>query len=204
MAMLNLRLAEPAILLDIARLPELSNIRVVDNKVEVGAAVPRTGSRIGRNLARDCRSSPRAAVRRPFPDPQQRDRVRFDRACRSVLGIAALAGDAGRRGGAALTSRHARGRRAGFPTRHADDRARAGRIDHRRAFSDAIDAAGGVPRGRAAARRFRHYRGCRGHRWQKRAARRHRRRHRQAGGAECNDRWRRRCAHVLRCARLGA
>jgi 2-furoyl-CoA dehydrogenase FAD binding subunit len=39
MAMLNLRLLEPAILIDIARLTELDAIKVVDDKVEVGAAV---------------------------------------------------------------------------------------------------------------------------------------------------------------------
>jgi 2-furoyl-CoA dehydrogenase FAD binding subunit len=39
MAMLNLRLLEPAILVDIARLKELDTIKVVGDKVEVGAAV---------------------------------------------------------------------------------------------------------------------------------------------------------------------
>jgi 2-furoyl-CoA dehydrogenase FAD binding subunit len=39
MAMLNLRVAEPAVLIDIARLNELDYVRVVDDKVEVGAAV---------------------------------------------------------------------------------------------------------------------------------------------------------------------
>jgi 2-furoyl-CoA dehydrogenase FAD binding subunit len=39
MAMLNLRLLEPAVLVDIARLAELDTIRSVGDKVEVGAAV---------------------------------------------------------------------------------------------------------------------------------------------------------------------
>jgi 2-furoyl-CoA dehydrogenase FAD binding subunit len=39
MAMLNLRVAEPAVLIDIARLKELDYVRVTDGKVEVGAAV---------------------------------------------------------------------------------------------------------------------------------------------------------------------
>jgi 2-furoyl-CoA dehydrogenase FAD binding subunit len=39
MAMLNLRLAEPAVLIDIARLTELDTIRVAGDAVEVGAAV---------------------------------------------------------------------------------------------------------------------------------------------------------------------
>src|SRR5712691_4543761 len=38
MAMLNLRIAEPAVLIDIARLKELDYIRVAGDKVEVGAA----------------------------------------------------------------------------------------------------------------------------------------------------------------------
>ena len=39
LAMLNLRLLEPAVLIDITRIPELATIREVDGKIEVGAAV---------------------------------------------------------------------------------------------------------------------------------------------------------------------
>jgi 2-furoyl-CoA dehydrogenase FAD binding subunit len=39
MAMMNLRLADPAILIDIARIAELSHIRDLGDKIEVGAAV---------------------------------------------------------------------------------------------------------------------------------------------------------------------
>jgi 2-furoyl-CoA dehydrogenase FAD binding subunit len=39
LAMLNLRVAEPAVLIDIARLNELEYVRVADDKVEVGAAL---------------------------------------------------------------------------------------------------------------------------------------------------------------------
>jgi 2-furoyl-CoA dehydrogenase FAD binding subunit len=39
MAMMNLRIAEPAVLIDIARLAELDAIKIVGDKVEVGAAV---------------------------------------------------------------------------------------------------------------------------------------------------------------------
>ncbi len=39
MAMLNLRLVEPKVLIDISRLEELSHIRVVDGAIEIGAAV---------------------------------------------------------------------------------------------------------------------------------------------------------------------
>jgi 2-furoyl-CoA dehydrogenase FAD binding subunit len=39
MAMLNLRLADPGMLIDIARIPELDSIRDLGNRIEVGAAV---------------------------------------------------------------------------------------------------------------------------------------------------------------------
>jgi 2-furoyl-CoA dehydrogenase FAD binding subunit len=39
LAMLNLRVVEPAILIDITRLPELDVIREIDGRIEVGAAV---------------------------------------------------------------------------------------------------------------------------------------------------------------------
>jgi 2-furoyl-CoA dehydrogenase FAD binding subunit len=39
LAMLNLRVVEPTVLVDITRIPELADIREVDGKVEVGAAV---------------------------------------------------------------------------------------------------------------------------------------------------------------------
>jgi 2-furoyl-CoA dehydrogenase FAD binding subunit len=39
LAMLNLRLVEPAVLIDITRIAELGAIKEVDGKVEVGAAV---------------------------------------------------------------------------------------------------------------------------------------------------------------------
>ena len=39
MAMLNLRLAEPELLIDVSRLTELDTIREIDGKIEVGAAV---------------------------------------------------------------------------------------------------------------------------------------------------------------------
>lgn len=39
LAMLNLRLIEPAVLIDITRVPELARIREVDGKLEIGAAV---------------------------------------------------------------------------------------------------------------------------------------------------------------------
>ena len=39
LAMLNLRVVEPAVLIDITRIPELGEIREVDGKIEVGAAV---------------------------------------------------------------------------------------------------------------------------------------------------------------------
>src|SRR5262245_66654672 len=39
LAMLNLRVVEPAILVDITRIPELDVIRELDGRIEIGAAV---------------------------------------------------------------------------------------------------------------------------------------------------------------------
>jgi hypothetical protein len=97
LAMLNLRVVEPTILLDITRIPELADIREVDGKVEVGAAVTQN-----RLLAWPSLSRRGAAVRRPFPDPQQGHGLRLDRSRRSDLGDSVVAGRARRRGGAAL------------------------------------------------------------------------------------------------------
>jgi 2-furoyl-CoA dehydrogenase FAD binding subunit len=52
MAMLNLRVAEPAVLVDIARLEELDYVRIIDGKVEVGAAVTQNRLKDWPELAR--------------------------------------------------------------------------------------------------------------------------------------------------------
>ena len=91
MAMLNLRLLEPSVLIDIARLAELDYIKVVGDKilgdkVEVGAAVTQNRLKDWPELAAKLPLLARALpVRRPLPDPQPRHRVRLDRPCRSEL-----------------------------------------------------------------------------------------------------------------------
>ena len=105
MAMLNLRLADPAVLIDIARIAELDAIRDLGDKIEVGAAVTQNKLLAWPELADEAAAAGgRAAVRRPFPDPQQGHGLRLDRACRSELGNSAVARRARRRGGAALAS----------------------------------------------------------------------------------------------------
>ena len=102
-AMLNLRLVDPGILIDIARMPELGAIRDLGDKIEVGAAVTQNRLLAWPELADKL---PLLAValpnRRPLPDPQQRHGVRLDRACRSELGNSAVARGAGGRGSAPL------------------------------------------------------------------------------------------------------
>ena len=109
MAMLNLRLADPAVLVDIARIAELDTIRDLGDKIEVGAAVTQNRLLAWPDLAKEAAvACGRVAVRRPFPDPQQRHRVRLGGACRSELGNSAVARRARRRGRAAFAARHAR------------------------------------------------------------------------------------------------
>ena len=114
MAMLNLRLADPSVLVDIARIPELDAIRDMGGRIEVGAAVTQNKLLSWPKLADKL---PLVAValpqRRAFPDPQQRHGLRLDRACRSELRTAAVARAARRRGGAAIKARHAHGRAPG-------------------------------------------------------------------------------------------
>ena len=160
MAMLNLRLADPAVLVDIARIAGARLIR--DDRR------PHRGRRRGHpeqaaGLAGAAEKLPLlaagAAERRPLPDPQQGHGLRLDRACRPELGAAAVARAAGRRGGAALEPRHAHLSGRGFPARHADHRARSrDELIIAVRFPIAASAAC-VPRGGAAARRFRHHRG---------------------------------------------
>jgi 2-furoyl-CoA dehydrogenase FAD binding subunit len=63
MAMLNLRVAEPAVLVDIARLEELDYVDVTDGKVEVGAAVTQNRLKDWPELAR---TLPLLAAALPF------------------------------------------------------------------------------------------------------------------------------------------
>ena len=159
--MLNLRLIEAGVLIDISRDRRTRCHPRSRGKIEIGAAVTQNKLMAWPQLADKAAAARRgAAVRRPFPDPQQRHRVRLDRACRSEFGIAAGAGRARRRGGAALAKRGERMLAASdFQTGHADDRARSRRADHRRAVSGHGRAGRRLPRSGAASRRFRHGRG---------------------------------------------
>ena len=104
MAMINLRLADPAVLIDIARIAELDAIRDLGDKIEVGAAVTQNTLLAWPELAEEAAAARRrAALRRPFPDPQQGHGLRLDRPCRPELRISAVARAAGRRGGAAIS-----------------------------------------------------------------------------------------------------
>ena len=101
-AMLNLRLVEPAVLVDITRIAELdgSGDRRRGRDRRCGDAEPAFGLARARRASSACRRRP--AVRRPLPDPQQGGTVSLGRACRSELGDPAFARAAGGRGGAAL------------------------------------------------------------------------------------------------------
>ena len=97
MAMLNMRLVRPAILVDIAELDELRYVKEGSGFVEFGASDHASRSR---SLAQ---SAPAVAAARggdsayrPFPDPQPRDRLRLALPRRSKLRTAALPRDAGR------------------------------------------------------------------------------------------------------------
>ena len=63
MAMLNLRLADPAILVDIARIAELDTIRDLGDKIEVGASVTQNRLLVWPDLAKKL---PLLAVALPF------------------------------------------------------------------------------------------------------------------------------------------
>ncbi len=198
-AMLNLRLVDPGMLIDIARMPELGAIRDLGDKIEVGAAVTQNQPA---GVAGTCRQAAaargRAAQCRPFPDPQQRHGVRLDRARRSQLRNSAVARGAGRRGGAALGPRHARACRRRFPARHALHRLRTRRADYRGALSGRAHARRGVPRSVAPPRRLRHHRGRRdGGRAGDRSARR-RRHGGTPGGAAHSGRQRHGCDRATR------
>ena len=138
MPMLNLRLIEPAVLIDIRGIAALGDIRELGGKIEIGAAVTQNRLMAWPQPQRKAAAARRgAAVRRPFPDPQQGHRLRLDRACRSELGNSAVA----RRAAAArwccvresAAARTARGRRV--PAGHADHGARRRGIGHGRALS---------------------------------------------------------------------
>ena len=95
MAMMNLRLADPAMLIDIARIAELGahpRSRRHDRGRRRGDAEQAAGLAGPEEEAAAARRRP--ALRRPFPDPQQGHGLRLDRARRSELGNSAVARDA--------------------------------------------------------------------------------------------------------------
>ena len=106
LAMLNLRLVEPAILVDITRIAELGRhpgSRRHGRGRCRGDAEPPAGLAGACEQAAACCRCP--AVRRPLPDPQPGHRVRLDRPCRSEFRNPARTRGAGRRGRPALAPR---------------------------------------------------------------------------------------------------
>jgi 2-furoyl-CoA dehydrogenase FAD binding subunit len=112
LAMLNLRLVEPGVLVDITRIPELGKIREVDGKIEVGAAVTQS-QLLGW-----------AELRHKLP------------LLAAVLGDPAGTRAARRRGGAALAFRHPDAACGRVPAGHADHRSHSRRADCRGPLPD--------------------------------------------------------------------
>ena len=164
LAMLNIRLAEPEVLVDISRLGELQGIRVDGDWIEVGAATVQSDLLAWPQLEAELPLLARALpYDRPLPDPQPRHGRRLDRAFRSQLRAAAVPARARRRSRAALRARPPPRAGGRVPDGHAVDRARSGRIAHRGALpatppGDRLR----VRRDRAAPRRLRHRRARRG------------------------------------------
>src|SRR6185312_2862543 len=100
--MLNRRLIEASVLIDISRLPALGDIADRGDAIEIGAAVTQNTLMNWPQLRQKLPLLAAAAVRRPLSDPQQGNRLRLHRARRSEFGTAAVARLARRRGGAAL------------------------------------------------------------------------------------------------------
>ena len=105
MAVLNMRLAQPRVLIDISRTDELNAVRVDDKRgnLRVSAAATQGSVEWRKTLAR------RSAAARDgvpaylaLPDPQSRDRLRLDRACGPERRTAARACRARRRRDVAL------------------------------------------------------------------------------------------------------
>ena len=165
MAMLNLRLLEPAVVIDIARLAELDYIKVVGDKilgdkVEVGAAVTQNRLKDWPQLAAKL---PLLARALPFVGHfQTRNRgtvcgsiAHADPSSEIPLSLATLGGEVvlrSRRGTRTLAA--ADFQRGMLQTaREPEELITAVR------FPDPCGRPRGVPRGRAPARRFRHDRG---------------------------------------------
>ena len=123
MAIMNLRMAEPKVLIDIGGHKDFKGIKVAGGFLEVGASVTQNELMSWPDLAKTCAAAGEgAAVGRPLPDAQSRHRLRLALPRRSVVGDPAVARHARRRGGAALEARRARRGGRGVPDRHALDR----------------------------------------------------------------------------------
>jgi len=137
MAMMNLRLADPAMLIDIARIAELTTSAISGDTIESGAAVTQNTLLAWPDLKQKL---PLLAVALPSSGiSQTRKRVRSAARSqlRSELGNPAVACHARRRSGL----RGPQGERVlkgqGLSARHADHRARGRRADRRGALSGA-------------------------------------------------------------------
>ena len=105
-AMLNMRLLAPEVVVDISRVPELATITRTEDAVEIGAAVTQAATQRLEGLASHLPLVARALpVRRARPDPRPRHGMRLHRARGPELGAAAVPRRAGRRGRAALRAR---------------------------------------------------------------------------------------------------
>ena len=138
MAMMNLRLADPAMLIDIARIAELSHIRDLGDKIEVGAAVTQNKLLAWPDLKTKL---PLLAVALPHVGHfQTRNKgtvcgsiAHADPSSEIPLSLATLEGEVVLRSQA----RRARAEGQGLPARHADHRARGRRTDRGGALSGA-------------------------------------------------------------------
>ena len=140
MPMLNMRLVEPAVLIDISRLPGRAEISDDGAVIEVGAATTQADLEAWPPLAR---RAPLLAKALPLLGHVQtrepRHGLRLHRLRGPERGAAALPCCAGRRGGAARARRHADPPCGRIPDRNAVDRLPRGRdgdggaLPHRRA-----------------------------------------------------------------------
>ena len=150
LAMLNLRVVEPAVLVDITRIPELDVIREVDGKIEVGAAVTQNRLMAWPALAKKL---PLLAAALPFVGHfQTRNKgtvcgsiAHADPTSEIPLSLAVLEGEVvlrSRRGTRVLAAER-------IPAGHAGHRARGRRADHRRSLSGRDRAASRFAKWRA-------------------------------------------------------
>ena len=183
--MLNLRLIDASVLIDISRIAALDVIRDLGRHVEIGAAVTQNRLMAWPQLAKKL---PLLAAALPFVGHfQTRNKgtvcgsiAHADPSSEIPLALAVLGGEvvlrSKKRGERVL-------RRQRVSEGHADDGARAGRTDRRRAISGHGRAGRRLPRSGAAARRLRHHRGRGRGRQSRRCAARRRRHGRPAAGA---------------------